>query len=212
VREAALIAVNILKNIDFNPQNNENSIKIEGIQEFYSRYKNQNLNQKRLSVNKVQTQHIAQKYLSDNKRFTEEYKSNSYMNSPSNQERNPNYNKANSANNFNQHKTNFLEEKEQNSEKEQENNSRDLIGQQDMAYLFNKMEIIMIQQNKIFENFINFESDIKNEISEIKQKITRIENTAYSKRNNEAKIENLGNFKSLKNEEKNSFHGNFSRK
>ena len=201
--------------MDSNSQASDSSSKIDGIQEFYSRYKSQNLNQKRLSVGKMQTQNIAQKYLSDNKRF-EEYKSNSYMNSPSNEQINPNYNKANSANNFNLHKSSYLEEKDQgNTSKEQGNNSRDLIGQQDMAYLFNKMETIMIQQNKIFENFVIFESEIKSEISEIKHKITRIESTVYSSNNKDARFNDFANFKSLKNEEKTNFqdktYGKFSK-
>ena len=59
----------------------------------------------------------------DNKRFVEEYKNYSYMNSPS------------------------------NSPKNRENDSKNLIGQQIMAYFFNKMKMNLIQQNKIFKNF-----------------------------------------------------------
>lgn len=221
VREAALIAINILKNLDSTlrededeiVRGNSNSLKPEKQNSFYSknydmnppikeifeRYKNPNLNQNRLSVGKVQTQNIYKKYLSDKKLGCEEMKNISYVNSPSSQYDSNKlasaFNKANSTNGINC--------------EEQRNSSKDNIGQQDLNSLFNKMEIIMIQQNKIYENFINFEAEMKNEIIEVKEKIGKLESCVFGSLPvdepfvKDTKINNLVNYRTMKNQDLN---------
>lgn len=205
MREAALIAINIIRNIDSNQVGEEefrlsSAPKIEDktsfhsknyemnmnppIREIFERYKNINLPQSRQSVGKSQPQpqqNIYKKYLSDQKTMPEDLKTNSYMNSPQsqyyeNKYGSSNYNKANSTNgNINIQKSNILNENGEDGR----NSSKD-IGQHDMDYLFNKMEIIMIQQNKIYENFVNFETEIKGEMQALKEKVAKIENAVYS--------------------------------
>lgn len=198
-----MIAINILKNLDGNPKNADeylpesfkNSYKYDqnsfhnknpeinpSLKEIYEKYKNPDLNQKRYSVGRLSNNNpdnIYKKYLSENKKMAEDIKSNSYMNSPSHinydsNKMNLNDNKANSTNGYLQ-RSNILAN--DNVDDGQRNSSQ--IAHQDLEYLFNKMEIIMIQQNKIYENFINFETNVKNEINEIKQKVGNLENSVY---------------------------------
>ena len=214
-----MIAINILRNLDANQVDEDyENTQIHAksyeanrpIKDIFDKYKSPNLNieQKRYSVGKVHNnQNIYKKYLSE-KKYGDEVRNSSYINSPSNQfyesKKFPanNYNKTNPVNG-NIHKSNILPSND--LVEDQRNSSKDIIGQQDMDYLFSKMEIIMIQQNKIYENFINFESDIKNEISEMKQKISRMENSMYGAQSlykKEGKFNNFTYFKSLRTDDK----------
>lgn len=196
MREAALIAINILRNLDHNNQKyddlNDSQFKSEpplksyeitpSLKEIYEKYKNPDISQNRMSVGKSSNnpQNIYKKYLSENKKA----ENNSIRNSPSNyyydsNKFNSNQNNNNNVNTIingnNQKANNFGND----CAEEPKSNSKDLIAQHDLEYLFSKMEIIMIQQNKIYENFINFESTIKNEINDIKQKIVNIESKVF---------------------------------
>jgi len=224
VREAALIAINILRNIDgpqkdddftasrlSNPPKTDEKYSFHTknyemnppIKEIFERYKNLSLPQNNMSVGKPQTQNIYQKYLSDQK-LPEDLKTNSYMNSPVNQYNYDNkygsgYNKANSTNgNINLQKSNILGN--DLGDEGGRNSSKDIV-QQDMDYLFNKMEIFMIQQNKIQQNFINFESEIRGEMQFLKEKVTKLENALYVPAENNYNKDKKMNNKTMKNDE-----------
>lgn len=163
--------------------------------------------QSHLSAGKPQAQTIYKKYLSDHK-LSVDFRNPSYLNSPSSSSQhyeskysNSGVNKVYSSNgNLNLRKSNVMAN--ENGE-EGRSSSKDLIAHHDLDYLFNKMEIIMIQQNKIYENFINFEGELRGEMQSLKEKVSKLENAVYGSMEAYGQEKRINISKTLKNDSAN---------